>query len=60
MAANGLTDQDFIQVGQELKIPAVEATTPTATFTPQPIPTDTPLPFDPPTPLPAGVDVPQE
>lgn len=60
MTANGLTNQDFIQVGQELKIPMVELTTPTATFTPEPIPTDTPLPFDPPTPIPSGVDIPQE
>lgn len=60
MSANGLTDQDFIQVGQELKIPVVDLTTPTATFTPEPIPTDTPLPFDPPTPIPSGIDIPQE
>lgn len=60
MSANGLTNQDFIQVGQELKIPEVDLSTPTATFTPEPIPTDTPLPFDPPTPIPSGVDIPQE
>jgi hypothetical protein len=60
MQANGLTNQDFIQVGQELIIPVGGLSTPTPTFTPQPLPTDTPLPFDPPTPLPAGAQVPQE
>lgn len=60
MTANGLTNQDFIQVGQELKIPEVDLSTPTATFTPEPIPTETPLPFDPPTPIPSGIDIPQE
>jgi LysM repeat protein len=60
MTANGLTDQDFIQVGQQLTIPQGGAATATATFTPAPIPTETPLPFDPPTPLPAGANVPPE
>ena len=60
MIANGLSNQDFIQVGQELIIPVGGLATPTATFTPVPLPTDTPLPFDPPTPLPADAQVPQE
>jgi LysM repeat protein len=60
MQANGLTNQDFIQVGQELIIPVGGLSTATPTFTPQPQPTDTPLPFDPPTPLPEGAQVPQE
>jgi LysM repeat protein len=60
MQANGLTNQDFIQVGQELIIPVGGLSTVTPTFTPQPQPTDTPLPFDPPTPLPEGAQVPQE
>jgi LysM repeat protein len=60
MTANGLTNQDFIQVGQQLVIPANGASLPTPTFTAMPIPTDTPLPFDPPTPLPADAAVPPE
>ncbi|HMQ52189.1 MAG TPA: LysM peptidoglycan-binding domain-containing protein [Anaerolineae bacterium] len=60
MTANGLTNQDFIQVGQQLVIPIAGLPTATVTFTPQPIPTETPLPFDPPTPLPQGVEVPRE
>ncbi len=60
MIANGLTDENFVQVGQELTIPLSGLPTATATFTPAPIPTDTPLPFDPPTPLPEGADVPPE
>jgi len=60
MQANGLTNQDFIQVGQELIIPVGGLSTATPTFTPQPQPTDTPLPFDPPTPLPENAQVPQE
>jgi LysM repeat protein len=60
MTANGLTNQDFIQVGQELIIPVGNVVIPTPTFTPAPIPTDTPLPFDPPTPLPEGAAVPPE
>lgn len=60
MQANGLTNQDFIQVGQELIIPVGGLSTATPTFTPQPLPTDTPLPFDPPTPLPEDAQVPQE
>jgi LysM repeat protein len=57
MAANGLTDQDFIQVGQQLTIPTQGAPLPTPTFTSVPVATDTPLPFEPPTPLPEGVAV---
>jgi LysM repeat protein len=60
MTANGLTNQDFIQVGQELVIPLGGLPTATPTFTPVPIPTETPLPFDPPTPLPEGAQVPPE
>ncbi len=60
MIANGLTNEDFIQVGQELTIPLGGLPTATPTFTPVPIPTDTPLPFDPPTPLPDDVAVPVE
>lgn len=60
MTANGLTNQDFIQVGQQLVIPGNGTSLPTPTFTAMPIPTDTPLPFDPPTPLPADAAVPPE
>lgn len=60
MTVNGLTNQDFIQVGQPLIIPVKGILTPTATFTPVPIPTDTPLPFDPPTPLPSDAEIPPE
>ncbi|NJN94215.1 MAG: LysM peptidoglycan-binding domain-containing protein [Anaerolineales bacterium] len=60
MTANGLTNEDFIQIGQQLNIPVSGAALPTATFTAVPIPTDTPLPFDPPTPLPADAAVPPE
>lgn len=60
MTVNGLTNQDFIQVGQQLVIPTSGASLPTPTFTAMPIPTDTPLPFDPPTPLPADAAVPPE
>jgi LysM repeat protein len=60
MTANGLTNQDFIQIGQELVIPLGGLPTATPTFTPVPIPTETPLPFDPPTPLPEGVEPPPE
>jgi LysM repeat protein len=60
MLANGLTNEDFIQIGQELIIPLGDLSVPTPTFTPVIVPTDTPLPFDPPTPLPADVEIPQE
>ena len=60
MAANGLANQDFIQVGQELTIPLGGIPAITPTFTPIPIPTDTPLPFEPPTPLPEDAEVPAE
>jgi len=60
MIANGLTNQDFIQVGQELTIPVGGMATPTSTFTPAPVPTDTPLPFEPPTTLPTNAEVPRE
>lgn len=60
MSANGLSNQDFIQVGQVLTIPLGGPGPATPTFTPVPIPTDTPLPFDPPTPIPEGQSVPVE
>lgn len=60
MTANGLSNQDFIQIGQELTIPVGGLPTGTATFTAVPIPTETPLPFDPPTPLPDDAEVPPE
>ncbi len=60
MIANGLNNEDFIQVGQELVIPLGGLPTATPLFTPVPIPTETPLPFDPPTPLPEEADVPPE
>ena len=60
MIANGLTNQDFIQIGQELVIPLAGVSTATPTFTAMPFATETPLPFDPPTPLPPGADIPPE
>ncbi|MCB0170524.1 MAG: LysM peptidoglycan-binding domain-containing protein [Anaerolineae bacterium] len=60
MTANGLSNQDFIQIGQELTIPVGGLPTGTPTFTVVPIPTETPLPFEPPTPLPEDADVPPE
>jgi LysM repeat protein len=60
MTVNGLSNQDFIQVGQELVIPLGGIPSSTPTFTPIPFPSDTPLPFDPPTPLPEGASVPPE
>jgi LysM repeat protein len=60
LRANGLTDPDYVQVGQELIIPIGGLPPATPTFTPAPIPTDTPLPFNPPTPLPSGTAPPAE
>lgn len=60
MIANGLTNKDLIQVGQELVIPIGGLPTATPTFTAVPVPTDTPLPFNPPTPLPTDAELPQE
>jgi LysM repeat protein len=60
MQANGLTDADFLQIGQTLTIPASGLPPGTTTFTPVPTPTETPLPFEPPTPLPTGVAPPAE
>ena len=37
MAANGLTNQDFIQIGQELTIPLEDLPATTPTFTPVPM-----------------------
>lgn len=56
MVANGLTNEDFIQVEQELIIPVGGLPTPTPTFTPvPPTPTET-IPFDPPTPVPETIE----
>lgn len=60
MIANGLTNENFIQIGQELVIPLGGVSTATPTFTPALIPTETPLPFDPPTPLPTDAQIPSE
>jgi len=60
MVANGLTNKDFIQIGQELVIPLAGASTVTPTFTPVLVSTETPLPFDPPTPLPPDAQIPVE
>ncbi len=60
MLANGLTDQDFIQVGQDLVVPLGGLPKTTPTFTPAPLPSATQLPFEPPTPLPENAGVPQE
>jgi len=60
MQANGITNPDYVQVGQELLIPIGGLPRATPTFTPVPIPTDTPLPFNPPTPLPSGTAPPAE
>lgn len=60
MRANGLTDPDYVLLGQELVIPIGGLPLATPTFTPVPVPTDTPLPFNPPTPLPSGVTPPPE
>jgi LysM repeat protein len=54
MRANGLTNADFLQIGQELIIPVGGLPPVTPTFTAVPTPTDTPLPFEPPTSLPTG------
>lgn len=51
MVANGLSDQDFIQVGQVLVVPLGGLPEASPTFTPVAQPTETPLPFNPPTPL---------
>jgi LysM repeat protein len=60
MVANGLSDEDFIQIGQELVVPLGGLPTVTATFTPIAQFTETPLPFDPPTPLPTEAQGPPE
>jgi LysM repeat protein len=60
MIINGLVDENFVQVGQELIIPLSGLPTVTPTFTPVTIPTNTPLPFDPPTPLPQDAAIPPE
>lgn len=60
MRANGLTNPDYVMLGQELLIPIGGFPPVTPTFTPVPVPTDTPLPFTPPTPLPSGTAPPVE
>jgi hypothetical protein len=60
LRANGLSDPDYVQVGQELLIPVGGLPPATPTFSPVPVPTDTPLPFNPPTPLPSGTAPPAE
>lgn len=60
MRANGITNPDYVQEGQELLVPIGGLPPATPTFTPVPIPTDTPLPFNPPTPLPSGTAPPAE
>lgn len=60
MRANGITNPDYVQVGQELLVPIGGLPPATPTFTPVPVPTDTPLPFNPPTPLPSGTVPPAE
>jgi LysM repeat protein len=60
MRANDIANPDYVQLGQELKIPigGLPADTPTPTVVPSP--TETPLPFNPPTTLPAGTTPPAE
>ncbi len=60
MRANGITNPDYVQEGQELLVPIGGLPPATPTFTPVPVPTDTPLPFNPPTPLPSGTVPPAE
>jgi LysM repeat protein len=60
MVVNGLSDQDFIQAGQNLIIPLSGVPSPTPTFTTVPLSTETPLPFDPPTPIPDEAAIPAE
>jgi LysM repeat protein len=60
MRANDIANPDYVQLGQELKIPigGLPADTPTPTIVPSP--TETPLPFNPPTTLPEGTTPPAE
>jgi LysM repeat protein len=60
MRANDIANPDYVQLGQELKVPigGLPADTPTPTVVPSP--TETPLPFNPPTALPAGTTPPAE
>ena len=60
MIANGLSDEDFIQIGQQLVVPLGGLPIVTVTFTPQVLSTETPLPFDPPTPVPTDEQGPPE
>jgi LysM repeat protein len=60
MRANDIANPDYVQLGQELKVPigGLPADTPTPVV--EPSPTETPLPFNPPTALPAGTTPPAE
>ena len=60
MRANDIANPDYVQLGQELKVPIGGLPVDTPTLTAAPSPTDTPLPFNPPTPLPAGTTPPAE
>jgi|GEM_PF-143729 len=60
MRANGISNPDYVQVGQQLIIPIGGLSPATPTLTRVPVPTDTPLPFNPPTPLPSGTAPPVE
>ena len=51
MRANDIANPDYVQLGQELKVPIGGLPAATPTLTAVPSPTDTPLPFNPPTPL---------
>ena len=60
MRANDIANPDYVQLGQELKIPIGGLPAETATPMIVPSPTETPLPFNPPTTLPAGTTPPAE
>ncbi|MFQ5612718.1 MAG: LysM peptidoglycan-binding domain-containing protein [Anaerolineae bacterium] len=60
MAANGLDNPDFVQVGQELLIPLGGLPDVPPGTAPEPAPTNTGIPFDPPTPLPEDATIPSE
>jgi len=60
MRANNIANADYVQLGQELKIPIGGLPVDTPTPAAVPSPTETPLPFNPPTSLPAGTTPPAE
>ncbi len=60
MRANDIANADYVQLGQELKIPIGGLPVDTVTPTIEPSPTETPLPFNPPTTLPEGTTPPAE